>query len=288
MEKGRMSREIRLRESRVLRKLRSGRPVLCFKSNLADARVVEIAAMCGYDCIWLCLEHVPNDLRCIEAGIWAAKAHDADVMVRVGRGSYSDHIRPLEMDASGIMVPHVMNAADAGNIVRITRFHPLGRRPVDGGNADGAFCAIEAAEYMRQANANRFVVLQIEDPEALEELDAIAAVPGYDILFFGPGDYSHGIGLPGKYDHRLVTEARNMVLDAARKHGKYAGIPATPDNVSELATMGFSFLAMGADVTTLVCECRRLVSLFEAASGGDPQSGEGDDKPRLDGGPMLV
>lgn len=83
--------------------------------------------------------------------------------------------------------------------------------------ADGAFCAISAVEYMRQANSNRFVALPIEDPEALEELDSIAAVGGYDILFFGPGDYSHAIGLPGQYDHPLINEARDRVLAAAKK-----------------------------------------------------------------------
>ncbi len=261
-----MASELRMRESRVLRKLRAGQGVLCFKSNLADARVVEIAAMAGYDCVWLCLEHVPNDLRCIEEGIWAAKAYNADVMVRVAKGSYSDYIRPLEMDASGIMVPHIMSADEARNVVRTTRFHPLGRRPVDGGNADGAFCAIGAADYMQQANSKRFVVLQIEDPEAVEEIDSIAAVQGYDILFFGPGDYSHAIGFPGQYDHPLVIKARDKVLSSARKHGKYAGIPATSENIAGLAAMGFSFLAMGADVTTLVNECRRLVSVFESIS----------------------
>lgn len=129
-----MITEPRLRESRVLRKLRNGQPVLCFKSNLADARVVESAAMAGYDCVWLCVEDVPNDLRCPEEGVWAAKAHDADVMVRVAKGSYSDYIRPLEMDAAGIMAPHVMSTEEARNIVRMTRFQPVGRRPVDGGN----------------------------------------------------------------------------------------------------------------------------------------------------------
>ncbi len=67
----------------------------------------------------------------------AAKVFDVDAIVRVPRGSYSDMIRPLELDAAGIMVPHVMSAEDARQVVRWTRFAPVGLRPLDGGNADG-------------------------------------------------------------------------------------------------------------------------------------------------------
>jgi len=69
--------------------------------------------MAGFDCLWLDMEHVANDYATIEHGIWAAKSRDTDVLVRVPRGSYSDLVRPLELDAAGIMVPHVMSLADA-------------------------------------------------------------------------------------------------------------------------------------------------------------------------------
>ena len=74
-----------MRPSRVLAKLRAGEVASCFKLNLADARAVEIAAMAGFDCLWLDMEHVGNDLGVIEKGVWAAKSRDADVMVRVSR-----------------------------------------------------------------------------------------------------------------------------------------------------------------------------------------------------------
>ena len=251
-----------MRPSRVLAKLRAGEVASCFKINLADARAVEIAARAGFDCIWQCLEHVPNDLAVIEKGIWAAKAHDADTMVRICRGSYSDYIRPLEMDAAGIMVPHVMSLADAQAVARMTRFHPLGRRPVDGGNADGAYCGIDFIEYLKQANQQRFVVIQIEDPEPLDELDAIAAVPGIDMLFFGPGDFSHGIGAPGVWDHPRLLEARRRVAEAALAHGKFAGTVASLANMNELIGLGYRFLNIGADVVGLTPYCQNLMAEF--------------------------
>ena len=254
---------IQMRPSRVLATLRAGGTAHCVKLNTCDARVAELAALCGFDCVWTDLEHVPNSLKDIEAGVRAAKAGGADALVRVSRGSYSDLIHPLEMDATGIMVPHVMSADDARQVAWYTRFHPVGRRPLDGGNADGAYCMIPLAEYMRQANEQRFVVAQIEDPEPLAELDEIAAVPGIDMLFFGPGDFSQGIGAPGAWGDPRIGDARRRVAEAAREHGKFAGTVGGLDNIQELIRMGYQFLSIGADVVGLGEYFRRLVTGFK-------------------------
>ena len=250
---------MQMRQSRVLDRLRAGETVLSFKTNLADARASEIAALCGFDCVWTDVEHVPNDWTVIEQQVWATKAYDVDLLVRVARGSYSDYVRPLELDASGIMVPHLMSAEDARQVVRMTRFHPIGRRPVDGGNADGAYCGIDFNEYLRQANEQRFIILQIEDPEPLEELDEIAAVEGYDMLLFGPGDFSHGIGKPGQWDAPEIADARRRVAVAALAHGKFAGTVGGPDNLDELVEMGYRFVNVGADVIALMAYCKDVL-----------------------------
>ncbi len=240
-----------MRPSKVLRKLKAGETVFCIKLNLGDARVAEIAAMSGFDCLWTDMEHVPNDWSSLEKQILAAKTHDVDVVVRVARGSYSDYIRPLEMDASGIMVPHVMNATDAASIVKNTKFFPLGLRPLDGGNADGGYCNVDFMDYIQQANEQRFNILQIEDVEALDELDAIAALPGVDMIFFGPGDFSQSIGAPGQMDHPKIAEARRLVAEAAVSRGIFAGTVGGLGNVDELIAMGYQFISVGADVVGL-------------------------------------
>ena len=246
----------------MLRKLRAGQVVSCVKTNLVDGRVAEIAGIVGFDCFWTCMEHIPTDWSAIEQQIWAAKAHDMDVMVRVARGSYSDYIRPLEIDAAGIMVPHVMSAEDARAVVRMTRFQPIGRRPIDGGNADGAFCQIDIEEYIRQANEQRFIVLQMEDPEPFEELDAIAAVEGYDMLLFGPGDFSHGIGVVGQMDDPRVVEARQRVAQVAAAHGKFAGIPASVEQIPDLVEMGYQFFNLAADVLSIGTHWSQVIEQF--------------------------
>jgi len=183
-------------------------------------------------------------------------------MVRVARGGYSDYVRPLELDAAGIMVPHIMCAEDAKKVVKMTRFHPLGRRPLDGGNADGAYCNIDVKDYVRDANSKRFVTVQIEDPEPLDELEKIASVDGIDMLFFGPGDFSHGIGAPGNWDDPRIAETRKRVAEAALNAGKFAGTTGGPDNIEEFEKEGYRFISLGADVLGLSQYFSDIVSKF--------------------------
>lgn len=252
-----------MRRSRVLQKLRAGKLAGCVKLNLGDPRVAEIAAASGVDCIWLDLEHTPGDLREIENQIRAAKMYDVDTLVRVPRGSYSDLIYPLEMDATGIMIPHLMSAAEARQIVWQTRFHPVGRRPIDGGNADGAYCTVPLNDYIQQANQERFVIVQIEDPEALPELEEIAQVQGIDMLFFGPGDFSHALGCLGQFDDPRVVAAERQVAEAALRHGKFAGTVTAPANLPKKLDLGYRFLNAGADVLALTDYFGRIGRAFQ-------------------------
>lgn len=240
-----------MRPSRVLGKLRAGEMVSCAKMNINDPTSAEIAALCGFDCIWIDAEHIPCDWSVVRAMTQAAKLQDADAMVRVSRGCYSDYIKPLELDAAGIMVPHVMSAQDCRDVVRMTRFHPIGRRPIDGGYTDGAYAAMDLAEYVEQGNRERFVVIQIEDPEPLDELDEICATPGIDMVFFGANDFAHASGIVGQFDHPLIIETRRRIAETALKHGKYAAIPASPDNIDAMIELGYRFFVMGADVVGL-------------------------------------
>ena len=251
-----------MRPSKVLEKLRAGKTASCVKINTQDTRVIEIASLCGFDCVWTDMEHVANNYGAIENQILAAKAHNADCMVRVARGSYSDHVRPLELDASGIMVPHVMNLEDAKQVVWMTRFHPQGRRALDGGNADGSYCLVDTIDYMAQANRERFLIVQIEDPEPMEDLDAICALDGIDVVFFGPADFSQGIGDPVNFSNPKLLEARRLVAETAVKHGKFAGTVGSPANIKELHDMGYRFISVGADVIALINYFKEMAGSF--------------------------
>jgi 4-hydroxy-2-oxoheptanedioate aldolase len=240
-----------LRRSRVLESLRAGKQTAHAKLNLADPRVIEICGIAGVPCVWICNEHVPNTWLNIENQIRAAKLYDVDTIVRVEKGCYNDFIKPFEADATGIMVPHVVSADEAREIVEWTKFFPLGKRALDGGNSEGRYCQIPMDEYINHSNTERFVILQIESPEALENVDEIAAVEGYEMLCFGPGDFSQRIGKPGDMSAPEIADARKKVAAAAKKHGKVMMAPGMMAPKEVLDAEGFMFYGLGADVISL-------------------------------------
>ena len=240
-----------MRKSRILETMRAGRVARSMKLNLFDPKILEIAGMCGFDSVWLDMEHVPTDWRTIEDGIRAAKMYDTDVVVRVAKGSYSDYVKPLEADAAGIIVPHLMSLEEAKWIARTTKFHPVGMRPIDGGNADGAYCRVDFLDYIKQANENRIVCVQIEDVEPLGEIEEIAQVEGIDMILFGPGDFSQSLGTPGVFDNPEIDKARRTVAEVCIKYGKYPATVGSAANYRELVDMGYQFINIGADVIGL-------------------------------------
>lgn len=257
-----------MRESKILKKLREGQTVSCFKVNIGDPQVAELTAMAGFDCVWLDREHLAQDWNILASQIWAAKGQDTDVMVRVPRGSYSDYVKPLELDASGIIVPHIMSAADAKKVIEMTRFHPIGKRAIDGGSADGNYTNMDFNEYLQKSNQHKCIMLQIEDPEPLDELEAIAELDGFDLLFFGPGDFSQAIGAPGDWNNPKIVEARKRVAEVANKYGKFAATTGTIDRLGEFIDLGYQFVSVGADVVGLSNYCKDLVSKFKQMKKG--------------------
>jgi len=259
-----------LRHSRLLRELNAGQNPCTLKLNLNDPRIVEMAGLAGASAVWLCNEHVPNDWTNLENQVRAAKLHDLDSIVRVSKGSYSDYVKPFEMDATAIMVPHVGTADEARKIVEMTRFMPLGRRPIDGGNIDGGFCQTPVVDYLKHSNTERLLILQIESPEALANVEEIAAVPGFDVLLFGPGDFSHLIGKAGQVGAPEVVAARKRVAAAARKHGKYPMMPGMIAPLAELQEEGWRIFNLGADVLSLGSAFNALVAGYKGAAATSP------------------
>ena len=239
------------KKNRIIEKLRRDELVTSLKINCSDSIPGEIACMCGADCIWLDMEHCPSDYNEIGTQILAAKAHGCETIVRTPRGAYSNLTRPLELDASGVMVPHGMGYEDAKQVVYYSKFHPIGRSPIDGGNADGKYGLLSVEEYIKYSNEEKLTIIQIEDIEALEDIERIAALPGIDMLFFGPADFSQSIGMPTQIANDRTMAAKRKVAEVARKYGKFAGTVGDPSNVKDLYDMGYRFINLGADVDGL-------------------------------------
>jgi 4-hydroxy-2-oxoheptanedioate aldolase len=157
----------------------------------------------------------------------------------------------------------VGNADEARQVVEWVRFHPLGKRALDGGNIDGQFCMLPLDEYLHHSNTERLVIFQIESPEALEHVEAIAAVPGFDGLMFGPGDFSHRIGKAGQYNAPEVAVARRRIAKAAAQHGKFAMAAGLFAPFADLAAEGHRVIGIGADVIGLTTYVKQRLELIQ-------------------------
>src|SRR5690606_25034015 len=116
------------------------------------------------------------------ANMRASRVGKVDIMARCAKGEFMRMGRMLEAGAHGIMYPRISDAAEARELVKWAKFAPMGRRGFDGGNADMPYCTMDMAEYIKFANDNTWIVAQIEEPEALDQVEAIADVEGIDVV----------------------------------------------------------------------------------------------------------
>jgi len=123
----------------------------------------------------------------------------------------------------------------------------LGRRGYDGVHPDADFGRMKPADYMAASNRDTFLLVQIEEPEVVPHIEEIAALPGVDILFVGPGDLTLGLGMFGKTDAPEIVSIINRVAAACAKHHKVAGIPCQPDQVANYRRLGYRFFNVFSD-----------------------------------------
>lgn len=257
-----------MRCSKVLRKLRAGEPVFCLKSSYALPEIVELMGVLGVDVVWICNEHNELDAAQSRSVMRAGRAADVDILYRRAFSTYDRLIQLLEMGVAGVMIPHCRSAAMAREIVAAAKFPPLGKRGFDGINADSDFGTRPLTEYLAHANRETFVMVQIEDVEAVDEIEAIAAVPGIDIIFIGPADLSQSLGAPGECKHPEIRRIIRRTVRACRNNGIFCGTAGLDaEYMKALLDDGVSFLSVKSDygilkdgIKTALAETARLLS----------------------------
>ena len=253
-------------ESRVLSKLRSGEIAkVAGVSRVTEPWLTELIGQMGYDVVWLDLEHRPFSEEIIDRISLACRSTGIDLMVRVRKSGYDSPMRALEFGANGIMVPHCRNAQEARQWVDWCRFPPLGKRGLDGAGADARYGLDDTLQYVAHANRQTFLVVQIEDKEAVECCEEIAAVNGVDLLFVGPGDLSLSYGVPMQFKHPDLLAAVDRVAQAVRKAGKWWGTTtANPHAAQEAVDRGARMITCGGDHGALVAGLQQSIRGFDS------------------------
>jgi 4-hydroxy-2-oxoheptanedioate aldolase len=138
---------------------------------------------------------------------------------------------------------------EAEQAVRWAKFWPRGERGLNGGNRDGRFGLVPAAEYTAHANASTFIGIQIETASALNDAAEIAAVPDVDLLFVGPADLSQVLGVPGDFENPRCFEAIERIADICAAAKKPWGIvPRGPEYAAKMRAWGCQMFVLGLDI----------------------------------------
>ena len=206
------------------------------------------AAKAGYDCIWLDAEHNTWDRRELQRMIALHHLANIDCMVRTGSRNPNELYHLLEDGATALMIPLVNTPEDAHFLAQCVKFPPVGQRGLDGASLDNQFYLNGTATYPGTANEQTLLVIQIETPEAVANIDRIAAVKGVDGLFIGPGDLALRLGCPLDWTNPKMLEIQAAVAAAAAKHGIAWGRPArNAEDIATISKLGAQLIAHGSD-----------------------------------------
>ncbi len=248
------------------RRILAGKPTVGAWINLGSLAAAEIVARSGYDWVVLDLEHGMGSEADIHAQLLAVQGTPTSALVRVPSIERLRVGRALDLGADGLVLPRCDTPADAADALRWMRFPPAGIRGVALLNRGNGYFERSHENLASTVNDQVLGVFQVESPEAVTAAGDLAAIDGVDVLFVGPADLSHSMGLPGRLDEPAFAEALDAVVDACRANGKAAGILlADASLVPAYRKRGFLFLGVGSDAGWVSSGARAQAAAARAA-----------------------
>lgn len=252
------------RPNALKQRLRAGKRALGCWTTLGSPPVIELLAFCGFDYLLLDQEHGFGEPSALLQSLQAMAATPACTsIVRVPSNDPNYLKRVLDAGVEGVMVPSINTATDARDVVAACRYPPAGRRGSALGSARASDYGIRAPEYREVAADELLIVCQIESAQAVENIDAIAAVEGVDVLFIGPYDLSGTIGHLGDFKHPDVAALIARAEEGIRRSGKPMGtVPHPGATWRDMFERGYQMINAGSDVARLRDAARADVTEF--------------------------
>ena len=229
--------------NRMKGKLAAGEPAFGLSVMIPSPQIVESAAGMGFDWVLIDCEHGTVGLESMELMVMAAEASGVTPIVRPRTNAAEDILQVMDRGAQGVQVPHVNSAAQARAAVEAVKFHPQGRRSLAAGTrASGYGLRGSMGDFVAEANRQTLVCVQIEDQEALPNLDEILCVEGVDVFFIGPSDLSQSMGHPGNPKAPAVAQGIEAALKKIVAAGKTPGMPAATAAVHDALASGVRYI----------------------------------------------
>lgn len=258
--------------NQVKERLARNEVALCMATRLArTAEIAMIADACGFDAFYIDMEHCTISLDAAAQICLAALPAGVTPLVRIAGHAFDDATRLLDAGALGIICPNVSTPEQAQAFASACRFPPLGERSVAGAGPLQGYRATPLAEVNKQGNEATILIAMLETPEGIANAEAIAAVPGIDVLLIGTNDLSTAMGIAGDLKHPTLRAAFETTAQACQTHGKHLGVGGVRGDVAqvaELVALGGRFVIAGSDVQYLMRAARdEVASLRKVVEG---------------------
>lgn len=209
---------------------------------IPSVQIVEMVGKLGFDWVLIDCEHGAISLETVELMAMAAQASGLIPIVRPPKNDTETILQYMDRGVMGIQAPHIGTAEEAKAVVSAVKYHPLGTRSLAVGTRAANYgFGITLGEYTQQANKEILVCVQIEDKDALNNINAIAGVEGIDVLFIGPSDLSQSLGHPGNSEHPVVQKAMRNAFETIVSSGKVAGTAGNFDVVTNRLKQGVAY-----------------------------------------------
>jgi 4-hydroxy-2-oxoheptanedioate aldolase len=235
--------------------------------GLGSPAAAELLGVAGYDWVVIDLEHGAETEAELLAHLYAIETTGAAALVRPQSGERLRIGRALDMGAAGIVVPRLDSAAEVQEAVTFLRYPPAGQRGVALLTRGARLGAVGHAD-VASLNQDTVGIVQVESPGAVRDADAFAATDGVDVLFVGPADLSHSLGVPGQFRNDMYLAALRTVVEACQAHGKAPGILLyDPASFGPHLDMGFTFVGGGADAAVVAHGAAAALAAARAPRG---------------------
>ena len=229
--------------NRMKRKLLSGEPAFGVSVMIPSPHIVDIVGRLGFDWVLIDCEHGGISIESVELMVMAAETAGVTPIARPPVNSFEAIGQLMDRNVMGVQVPHVNTAEDAQRAVEAVKYHPLGERGLAAGvRSAGYGYGMSMSEYAEHANYETLVCVQLEEAEAVRNVDEIVSVEGVDVFFVGPSDLSQSLGFPGRPDAPEVREAMDTVFATIAAAGKVSGSAGNADATRRYLNQSVTYL----------------------------------------------
>ncbi|MGJ8455821.1 HpcH/HpaI aldolase family protein [Pseudothermotoga sp. U03pept] len=250
-----------MRKNKTKQLLKEGKHAVgIMVSEIRTPSIAQIFATAGFDFFVIDTEHSSFSLETVQDMVWAARAGDITPIVRVPtRYGHHNLSRPLDCGAEGLLIPQVQTKEEVEQIIKATKFYPLGERGIAIRRTHTGFADMKPDEFVKWMNDETLIILQIESKEAVDNLEELI-MPGVDACLIGPNDLSQSLGIPGKTKDPLVQQHIERFVEKCLRLNIPSGIHLRDvQSIEPWIRKGMQLLVCSTDIGLLVEGGRKIV-----------------------------